>query len=284
MKQSQNPKNPCLKLQVSPTDGGLRLDVFCATHIETQSRNQIQKLNEEGRILVDEVRRAHHYKVSEGESIQVELPPETARAAPAPEKIPIGVVFEDDDILVVNKPAGMVVHPAHGNQEGTLVNAVLGLGWIAAMAGLADGILVLLGRDPTLTGRTEIWREVIPVILERPLLGHSIVSYWQLDIVKNLQWWAATAHNGFLQILIDLGILGLALLVVQISSMFFHAVRWHGWQPGRGAIWPICMVSIFVLYNLVEVMLMTENSIIWVLVVATSLGVRRAAARRRCVE
>lgn len=149
MKQSQNPKNPCLKLQVSPTDGGLRLDVFCATHIETQSRNQIQKLNEEGRILVDEVRRAHHYKVSEGESIQVELPPETARAAPAPEKIPIGVVFEDDDILVVNKPAGMVVHPAHGNQEGTLVNAVLGLGCTLSSLGGEDrpGIVHRLDKD-----------------------------------------------------------------------------------------------------------------------------------------
>jgi hypothetical protein len=76
-------------------------------------------------------------------------------------------------------------------------------------------------------------------------------------------------------------VVGAALLVLQISSTLFHSVRWHGRQPGWGAIWPICMASLFFLYNFTEVVLMTENSVIWVLVVATSLGVRRVATRRQ---
>jgi len=159
--------------------------------------------------------------------------------------------------------------------------AVLAMGTIAAMAGLADGVLFLLGRDSTLTGRTDIWREALPVILERPLLGHSNVSFWQRDIVAKTFVWFSNAHNGFLQQTIEFGVVGFALLVLQMSSTLFHAVRWHRRQAGREAIWPICMASFFLLYNLSEVLLMRENSLIWVLVVATSLGVRRAALRRR---
>ena len=149
MTTNQSPKNQRQTLQVSPNDAGLRLDVFCAAHIETRSRNQIQKLNEEGRILVDQVRRAHHYKVSEGESVQVEFPPEVARSVPAGEEIPVCVVFEDTDILVVNKAAGMVVHPAHGNWDGTLVNAVLGRGTALSSLGGGDrpGIVHRLDKD-----------------------------------------------------------------------------------------------------------------------------------------
>jgi len=159
--------------------------------------------------------------------------------------------------------------------------AVLAMGAAAAMLGLADGVLVLLGRDPTLTGRTEIWREALPVVLERPLLGHSIASFWQRDIVEKNFVWFSTAHNGFLQQAIELGLVGVALLLLQIFSMLSHSMRRFGRQAGQEAIWPICMVSFFFLYNFSEVVLMKENSIVWVLVVAASLGVRRAAVRRR---
>jgi len=151
----------------------------------------------------------------------------------------------------------------------------------AAVLGLADGVLVLLGRDPTLTGRTEIWRDVLPVVLERPLLGHSIVSFWQHDIVAKTFHWFSSAHNGFLQQAIELGLVGVALLLLQIFSMLSRSMRWFGRQAEQEAIWPICMVSLFFLYNFSEVVLMKENSIVWVLVVAASLGVRRAAVRRR---
>ncbi len=159
--------------------------------------------------------------------------------------------------------------------------AVLVMITIAATAGLTDEVLALLGRDPTLTGRTEIWRDALPAILERPLLGHSVVNFWQRDAVKKSGVWFSNAHNGFLQQLINHGVLGLALLVLQISSTLLHAVRWHGRHAVQRAIWPICIGSLFLLYNLAEVVLMIENSLVWVLVVATSLGVRRAAGRRR---
>ncbi len=147
MNENPNPKNQTL--QVGPADDGLRLDVFCASRIESCSRNQIQKLNDDGRIRVDSIRRSHHYKVSEGESVEVALPAAVETAAPGPEEIPLGVVFEDDDIIVVNKPAGMVVHPAHGNRHGTLVNALLGRGCTLSALGAADrpGIVHRLDKD-----------------------------------------------------------------------------------------------------------------------------------------
>jgi len=167
---------------VSPTDDGLRLDVFCAAHIESHSRNQIQKLNAEGRIFVDDARRAHHYKVTEGESIRVELPPEVDRTAPVGEPIDLSVVFEDDDILVVNKAAGMVVHPAHGNREGTLVNAVLGRGSALSSLGGEDrpGIVHRLDKDTSgvmVVAKTDAaYRGLVDVIKAREMnkIYHAI--------------------------------------------------------------------------------------------------------------
>jgi 23S rRNA pseudouridine1911/1915/1917 synthase len=114
-------------------ESGQRLDRLCATNHPTLSRTQIQKLNGQGAITVDGVVRPDSYAVSVGERVAIRpsavggegWDPDTQ---PAPEDIPVPVVFEDDDIVVVNKPPGMVVHPAHGNPRGTLVNALLGRG------------------------------------------------------------------------------------------------------------------------------------------------------------
>lgn len=103
---------------------GERLDAFVAERMECLSRSQAQKLIGDGRVWVDgEVRKAS-YKIKPGEVVAVEVPPPAAVDLQA-EDIPLEIVYQDSHVVVFNKPKGLVVHPAHGNWEHTLVNALL---------------------------------------------------------------------------------------------------------------------------------------------------------------
>ncbi len=111
---------------VSEGDKGLRLDQFLSRELAQQfSRSQVKKLIEAGEVQVGkESVTAAHYKVKPGEKVRVEWEDRKADETRA-EAIPIDIVYEDQDVLVVNKAPGMVVHPAHGNPFHTLVNALL---------------------------------------------------------------------------------------------------------------------------------------------------------------
>ena len=102
---------------------GQRLDAYLAAHINDWSRARLQRLIEDGDVLVNAHAPKPSYKLRAGDEIEVEL---TASAPTlfAPENIPLEIVYEDDELIVVNKPAGMVVHPAAGVTGGTLANAV----------------------------------------------------------------------------------------------------------------------------------------------------------------
>jgi len=104
--------------------GGVRVDKYVAEAVPDLSRAAVQRLIDEGRILVNGAVVKASYRLEPGDAISVEIPP-PVDVSIAPEAIPLDVVYEDADILVVNKPAGMVVHPAFGHASGTLVNAVL---------------------------------------------------------------------------------------------------------------------------------------------------------------
>lgn len=102
-----------------------RLDKFLAQNLPDFSRSQIQRLISDGNVLADEVVISDNsYKIKAGDCFTVCVPPAT-EAEPAAEDIPLDIVYEDKDLLVVNKPAGMTVHPAAGVSCGTLVNALL---------------------------------------------------------------------------------------------------------------------------------------------------------------
>jgi 23S rRNA pseudouridine1911/1915/1917 synthase len=104
---------------------GERLDRYLTGEIPNVSRSQIQRLIDEGAVAVDRVKHTKaNVQLREGDRITVNLP-EPAAAAPAAQDIPLDILHDDEDIVVVNKPAGMVVHPAAGNPDGTLVNALL---------------------------------------------------------------------------------------------------------------------------------------------------------------
>ncbi len=110
-------------LNSAPSDIGKRIDAYVAENSEL-TRSAAAKLVESGDITVNGKEIAKNYKLRAGDEVEIELPePEPDRAEP--EDIPLDVVYEDDDIIVVNKPCGMVVHPAAGNPRGTLVNALL---------------------------------------------------------------------------------------------------------------------------------------------------------------
>jgi 23S rRNA pseudouridine1911/1915/1917 synthase len=103
---------------------GCRLDQFLRRELPERSRAFLQKLIEQGDVRVNGRAAKASYKVRAGDKIGVEIPPPRPLDA-QPEAIPLDVLFEDDDLIVVNKPAGLVVHPAAGNREHTLVNALL---------------------------------------------------------------------------------------------------------------------------------------------------------------
>ncbi len=103
---------------------GERIDKFLSVLLKDSSRNSIQKLIEDGKVLANGNAVNKKYKVKIDDEI-VLLPSELKPLDAEPENIPLDIVYEDDDLLVVNKPRGMVVHPAPGNYSGTLVNALL---------------------------------------------------------------------------------------------------------------------------------------------------------------
>ncbi len=117
--------SPSFKFSVEIDSHGLRLDKFLSTKIQEVSRSRLQALVKEGCVKVnDECVHDASFKIKETNFIEIIIPP-IVEARPSPENIPLSILYEDNDLIVINKPAGMVVHPAPGNLEGTLVNALL---------------------------------------------------------------------------------------------------------------------------------------------------------------
>ena len=108
---------------VSDTDAGKRLDSYLA-EVADMSRSAASKLIESGEVTVGGKKTEKKYQLKAGDEIEVNVP-EAEEYEALPENIPLNVVYEDADIIVINKPSGMVVHPAPGNYTGTLVNALL---------------------------------------------------------------------------------------------------------------------------------------------------------------
>lgn len=113
-----------LTLQCTVQDSGKRIDKYISDNIAELTRSAVQGLIAKNGITADGKAVSKNYKIRGTEIIEVEIPDAEPMDA-VPENIPLDIVYEDNDLLVVNKPKGMVVHPAHGNYHGTLVNALL---------------------------------------------------------------------------------------------------------------------------------------------------------------
>ena len=112
------------RCEVDKGQGKERIDKYLAEHMTNTSRNRIQTAADAGNVWVNGTPVASNYRVKPGDIIQVLLDHEPHDFTITPEYIPLTIVYEDDDLLVVNKPAGLVVHPGHGNYEHTLLNAL----------------------------------------------------------------------------------------------------------------------------------------------------------------
>ena len=112
------------RLEVDPGQAPVRIDKYMSTHLEDTSRNRIQQAFKEGYVRVGETPVKANYIIRPGDVIRFVMPYRRRGLEIIPQDIPLNIVFEDDDVLVVNKPAGMVVHPGHGHYEGTLINAL----------------------------------------------------------------------------------------------------------------------------------------------------------------
>ena len=136
------------RFEADGADDGRRLDVVVAAHLPVLSRSRIARLADEGGIRVDGRPRKPAFHVRRGQAVEVAVPP-PAPSSVQPEAIPLDIVLEDEDLLVVNKPAGLTVHPSPGHPAGTLVNALLAaVRDLAGIGGeLRPGIVHRLDKD-----------------------------------------------------------------------------------------------------------------------------------------
>ncbi len=177
---------------VSDDDEG-RLDVFLATRLDV-SRTQVQRLISEGRVTVDGRGARKSEAVAEGQRIDITLPSPVVVAI-EPENIPIDVVYEDDALLVVNKAAGMVVHPSAGHPTGTLVNALLAhVDDLSGIGGkLRPGIVHRLDKDTS----------GLLVVAKRDGAHQALSEGLRLREIKRLYLAATWGHIGESPLTVD---------------------------------------------------------------------------------
>ncbi|HUL33854.1 MAG TPA: RluA family pseudouridine synthase [Candidatus Eisenbacteria bacterium] len=140
----ENPR----KFNVSPEQAGLRLDRFVSANHSDLSRTRVQELVKSGMVLLNSKPVKDSHKVRAGDIVEVIACPRPPLKAEA-ENIPLDILYEDDDLLAVNKPAGMTVHAGAGNSHGTLVNALLGRGQSLSQGGdsLRPGIVHRIDKE-----------------------------------------------------------------------------------------------------------------------------------------
>jgi 23S rRNA pseudouridine1911/1915/1917 synthase len=162
-----------LTLLPTRADIGSRLDKYVASAAADLSRSYVQQLIDEGNVLVDGQPRRSSFKVTPGETVVVVVPaPEPVEVLP--EAIPLDIIYEDRDIIVLDKPAGMVVHPAPGHPRGTLVNALLHHAPEINIGGTnRPGIIHRLDKDTS----------GVMVVVKTDRARTSLVAQWQARTV-----------------------------------------------------------------------------------------------------
>lgn len=157
--------------ELKPTrdDRNQRLDRYVSSELPDLSRTYLQSLIEQGLVVVDGQARRSSFKMTEGETVTVSVPA-TVEIEIEPEHIPLDIVYEDDDVVVVNKVAGMVVHPAPGHPRGTLVNAILGH---------APDISIIGSTRPGIVHRLDKETSGLIIVAKTDRAQTTLVTQWQ---------------------------------------------------------------------------------------------------------
>ena len=175
-------------LTAASEDRGIRLDSFLAGRIPELTRSAAARLIETGRVTVAGRTAAKSCRLEGGELVEAELPdPEPTQALP--QDIPLDVVYEDEDVIVVNKPAGLVVHPAPGHPDGTLVNALLhhcGSSLSGIGGELRPGIVHRIDRDTSgliIAAKNDAAHQALSAQLQ----DHTLARTYEAVVVGNLR-------------------------------------------------------------------------------------------------
>lgn len=175
-------------LQTSEEDRGARLDAFLAHAMEDLTRSAAAKAIEEGRVLVSGKVPSKSLKLTGNETVEF-TPEEPAPIDAVPQDIPLDVVYEDDDVIVVNKPSGLVVHPAPGHPDRTLVNALLfhcGASLSGVGGALRPGIVHRIDRDTSgliIAAKNDYAHQ----FLSAQLADHTLARTYECIVVGNLR-------------------------------------------------------------------------------------------------
>ena len=182
-----------LTLQPNKEDAGQRVDAWLAANLEDVTRSAAQRLLEEGRVTCGGKALAKNYKLNGTETVEVCLPdPEPVDVLP--QDIPLDVVYEDADVIVVNKPKGLVVHPAPGHPDGTLVNALLhhcGDSLSGIGGELRPGIVHRIDRDTSgliIAAKNDFAHQKLAAQLQ----DHTLARVYRCIVVGNLREDAGT--------------------------------------------------------------------------------------------
>ncbi len=160
-------------IEIKVDTSGTRIDTFISQRVPNLSRAAVQRLLDQGQVLVDGQHRKPGYRLRSGENIFVRIP-SAQPSVVQPESIPLDIIYEDEDVIVINKPAGMVVHPAVGHSGGTLVNAVLAYAPNVAVGGVErPGIVHRLDRDTS----------GLIVVAKNDTAMHKLQSQWKSHVV-----------------------------------------------------------------------------------------------------
>jgi exopolysaccharide production protein ExoQ len=137
-----------------------------------------------------------------------------------------------------------------------------------------------IGRDSTLSGRVEIWSAVLPKIMDHPLLGSGYSSFWlglenqsSADLWSMLHWHVPHSHNGFLDLVLELGVVGLGLFLANFIMSLRRGLLWARLERTTIGLWPLVFLSFMFLFNLTEGSILRQDNLLWVLYVATSVFV-----------
>jgi len=182
-----------ISLTAASEDSGTRLDSFLAARLPDVTRSAAARLVASGRVVVDGRVPAKSFRLTGGEAVSVTLPePEPIEARP--QDIPLDVVYEDGDVIVVNKPSGLVVHPAPGHPDGTLVNALLchcGDSLSGVGGALRPGIVHRIDRD-TSGLIIAAKNDAAHLALSAQLQDHTLARTYEAIVVGNLREDAGT--------------------------------------------------------------------------------------------